>query len=97
MKHYFFRLAPPRPTFAFDMNDHEKAVMGQHMAYWKDLFEKGKIVLYGPVMDANGPWGLGIMEVADEAEAQQIAANDPSVTAGVNTYQLYPVMVGMMR
>ncbi|MET0663539.1 MAG: hypothetical protein ABWZ42_10450 [Ilumatobacteraceae bacterium] len=33
MTTFVFRLIPPRPTFALDMTDVEREIMGQHAAY----------------------------------------------------------------
>ncbi|HEX9548896.1 MAG TPA: hypothetical protein VF942_16265 [Acidimicrobiales bacterium] len=39
--HFVYRLVPPRPTFAADMTDDEKAIMAEHAAYWLGLFDQG--------------------------------------------------------
>ncbi len=83
MPHYFCKLNAPRPTFAFDMNDAEKALMGEHAAYWMSLLNDGTVLLFGPVMDPSGPFGMGVMAAADEAEARRHADADPVVRAGV--------------
>ena len=98
MKKYFlFKLFPPRPTFHLDMNEHEGAAMQQHMQYWAGLIAQRTAVIYGPVFDPEGVFGLGILEVDDEAQATAIAAADPSVSLGVNTFALIPMDVGMIR
>jgi len=51
MPHYFLKLNPCRPTFAMDMTDDERAIMQQHVAYWGDLMNKGRVVVYGPVIN----------------------------------------------
>ena len=51
MPFYFCRLLPPRPSFAHDMNEAERALMGEHSAYLQKLAEKGTAVLFGPVAD----------------------------------------------
>ncbi len=38
-----------------------------------------------------------ILEVADEAEARQFGENDPSVRAGMNRFELYPMRVAAAR
>ena len=52
---YFCRLIPPRPTFAMDMNDEERALMQQHAAYWWKKMDEGKVIAFGPVADPQGP------------------------------------------
>ena len=96
-KHYFFKLIPPRPTFPQDITDGEKALMDEHSAYFQQQFEAGKLLLYGPVMAPDGAFGVGILEVGDEAEARQFGENDPSVRAGLNRWEIYPMRVSGSR
>jgi len=56
---YVFRLIAPRPTFALDMTDEECEITGRHAAYWQPLIDAGRMVVFGPVLDGTGPWGLG--------------------------------------
>ena len=44
-------LRPYRPDFLATMTPEEKAVMGQHLAYTRQLFDQGKIVMAGAAMD----------------------------------------------
>jgi len=81
-KYFFCRLIGPRPTFAFDMNDEERKMMGEHAKYWRDKLEQGKAVVFGPVHDPAGPWGLGVVRVADEAELRAFEAGDPVISSG---------------
>ena len=54
MPHFFFKIIPPRPTFAQDMTADERGLMMQHAAYAKDLFDRGQLLAYGPVLDPGG-------------------------------------------
>jgi uncharacterized protein YciI len=83
MPHFFCKLIAPRPTFAFDMNESEKAVMGAHAAYWLGLLNEGAVLVFGPVMDPDGPFGMGIMEGADESDIRRRTDADPAMTAGI--------------
>ena len=80
---YFCRLIPPRPTFAMDMNDDERAFMQQHAAYWRSKMDEGKVIVFGPVADPKGPWGLGVVRVANEAELKQFCDGDPVIKANI--------------
>jgi uncharacterized protein len=62
MDTFVFRLIAPRPTFAVDMTDDEREIMGRHAAYWRPLAEEGRMVVFGPVLDGTGSWGLGVVE-----------------------------------
>jgi len=92
-KHYFFKLISPRPTFAQDITDEEKRVMNQHGQYFQQHFAEGRVLLFGPVLAREGPFGIGILEVDDEAEARRFAENDPSVLTGLNTFEIHPMRV----
>ena len=96
-RHYYFKLIPPRPTFPADITAQEKALMGEHTAYCERQFAAGKLLAYGPVMAPGGAFGVAILEVADEAEARQFGENDPSVRAGMNRFEFYPMHVAKAR
>jgi uncharacterized protein len=89
MAHFVYRLIPPRPTFAADMNDAEAEVMGRHSAYWRELLAHGRVVVFGPVADPNGVWGLGVFEAEDEAAARALVRDDPAISSGTGTFELY--------
>jgi uncharacterized protein YciI len=88
-KVFFYKLIPPRPTFAMDMNADERNIMLQHIEYWKQQMEKGIAIAFGPVLDPNGVYGVGIIRVNDEAETQALAENDPAVSSGLNSFEIY--------
>jgi len=96
-QHFFFKLIPPRPTFATDMTAEEQTLMAQHGAYCQKQFEGGNLLLFGPVAAPEGAFGVGILEVADEAEARQFGENDPSVLGGLNRFEIYPMRVAAAR
>ena len=78
------------------MTDEERILMKDHSAYCQQQFDRGRVLLYGPVLAPEGAFGVGILEVADEAEARQFA-NDPSVHAGLNRWEIYPMHVAAAR
>ena len=89
MPNYFvYRLIPPRPSFASDMNEAERAIMGEHAAYWIDLFQRGQVVVFGPVMAGTGSWGLAVLEAATEEDAHAIAADDPAIMSQMCTFEI---------
>ena len=94
---FVFRLISPRPTFAFDMSDDEREIMGQHAAYWQPLIDAGRMVFFGPVLDDAGAWGLGIVEAEDEEEIRAFAAGDPVVTTGIGRIELGRMLGGFVR
>lgn len=87
------RLVPSRPDFAMTMTPAEREVMGRHVAYCKSLLDQGKGVLFGPVGDPQGPWGCGVLMVANVAEAQTLLAADPAVTSNIGArYEIMPFL-----
>jgi uncharacterized protein YndB with AHSA1/START domain len=66
------RLLPPRPDFATTMQPEEQALMAEHGGYWRQMLADGKAVLFGPVADPAGAWGLGILRAKDEAAVKAL-------------------------
>ena len=76
-KYFVLKLIPPRPTFAEDMTNEEKAIMKQHAAYWKVKADHGVAIVYEPVLDPKGVYGLGIIEVDNEDQARAFCSRRP--------------------
>ena len=93
MPHFMFKLIAPRPTFSMDMNEEEKRLMQQHAIFWNDLLANGTALIYGPVLDPKGPYGLAIIEADNEEKARAICTNDPTIKAKLHTYELHPMHV----
>jgi hypothetical protein len=88
---FLYKLIPPRPTFVQDMTEFERKIMQEHAVYWKGLIVDGIAVVFGLVLDPLGPWGVGIVDVANESVARAIGTNDPAVKEGSLTFQVYPM------
>jgi uncharacterized protein len=97
MPTFVFRLMAPRPTFALDMTDSEREVMGRHADYWKRFIDSGQMVVFGPVLDSTGSWGLGVVEAEDEDELRAFAAGDPVVTTGTASIEVGRMLGGFVR
>jgi uncharacterized protein len=97
MSTFVIRLIAPRPTFALDMTDEERAIMGRHAAHWQPLIESGQMVVFGPVLDSTGSWGLGVIEAEDEDELRAYAAGDPVVTTQTGRIELGKMLAGFVR
>ena len=97
MSTFVFRLKAPRPNFALDMTDEEREIMGRHAAYWQPLVDAGRMVVFGPVLDGTGSWGLGVVEADDEDEIRAFAAGDPVVTTGTATIEMGKMLAGFVR
>jgi uncharacterized protein len=73
------------------MSEAEAEAMERHSAYWRDLLNREVAVAYGPVLDPDGTWGLGLLDVDDEHAARQVAEGDPAVESGTCTFALLPI------
>ena len=97
MSTFVFRLQAPRPNFALDMTDGEREVMARHAAYWQPFIDSGQMVVFGPVLEQTGSWGLGVIEAEDEDELRQFAAADPVVTTGTGNIEIGKMLAGFVR
>lgn len=99
MSIFVFRLKAPRPTFALDMTDQEREIMGRHAAHWQPYIDSGQMVVFGPVLDDTGSWGLGVVEAEDdqEDELRAFAAQDPVVTTGTATMEVGKMLRAFVR
>jgi uncharacterized protein YciI len=79
------------------MNDEEREIMARHAAHWRPWIESGQMVIFGPVLDSGGSWGLGAVEADDEEELRAFAADDPVVTTGTGTIEVGKMLGGFVR
>ena len=97
MTTFVFRLKAPRPTFALDMTAEEQEIMGRHAAYWQPWIDSGQMVVFGPVLDESGSWGLGVVEAGDEDGLRAYAAEDPVITTGTAEIEIGKLLTGFTR
>ena len=71
--------------------------MGRHAAYWQPFIDSGQMVVFGPVVDDTGSWGLGVLEADDEDEVRAHAAEDPAVTSGTAQMEIGQMLDGFVR
>lgn len=83
----FVRTNNPRPTFHLDMTPAERAIMSRHVAYWTALAEQGVAVVFGPVLDPAGVYGVGVYKVDDVAHMKRLIADDPAL--GLLAYEVF--------
>lgn len=97
-RHVLCRLVPPRPTFAMDMTPDERAAMMRHVAYWGALLERGTAVVFGPVADPAGPWGLGVVRLREGESLEALIGEDPAILAGIGLrYETLPMLNAVYR
>ncbi|HVU34433.1 MAG TPA: YciI family protein [Opitutaceae bacterium] len=83
MKYYFYKLIPPRPDFPQTMTPAELAIMQSHVGYWAGHMQQGRVVVFGPVADPAGAFGMAVVQLPDEAAPEPLRDNDPAITAGI--------------
>lgn len=94
----FVRTSNPRPTFHLDMTAEEQRLMQQHVEYWSEKAENGTAVVFGPVLDPRGVYGIGVYEVDDLAHMQRLIAADPAGTLfGYEVHPMPRAVVGRTR
>lgn len=97
MTTFILRLKGPRSTFALDMTDEEREIMGRHAAHWQPYIDAGQMVVFGPVLDSTGSWGLAVLEAEDEEALRAFAAGDPVVTTGTGQMEIGKMLAGFVR
>ena len=71
--------------------------MSRHATYWQPYIDSGQMVVFGPVLDDTGSWGLGVIEAEDEDELCAFAARDPVVTSGTADMEIGKMLAGFVR
>lgn len=89
---WFLKLLPPRPDFVQTLSPDEMAMMKAHGLYWRQKMNAGDVIVFGPVNDPAGSFGLGVVRARDEAELKHFQDNDPAILAGRGlAYAAYPM------
>jgi uncharacterized protein YciI len=79
------------------MSSEEAAAMEKHAAYCRGLLASGQAVIFGPVADPGGVWGLGVLKAADESAALAITEADPVIRSGLGLrYEVTPMISAIM-
>ncbi len=71
--------------------------MGQHATYWRPYLDAGQMVVFGPVLDTTGSWGLAVVEAQDDDDLRAFAAGDPAVTSGTAEFEIGTMLAGFVR
>jgi uncharacterized protein YndB with AHSA1/START domain len=96
-KYFHCRMLPPRPDFAMTMQPEEAAIMAEHADYWRGMLAEGKAVIFGPVADPVGVWGLCIVRANDEAAARALTDNDPTVRSARGfSFEIRPMLSAVL-
>jgi uncharacterized protein len=99
MAHFLYKLIPPRPSFAEDMDETEARLMSEHADYWRGQLERGTVVIFGPVAEPEGSWGLAVLEVNDENAARALVVEDPAIKAADAGFgfEIHPMLSAVGR
>jgi uncharacterized protein YndB with AHSA1/START domain len=84
--YFFARLLSQRASFMQDMSAEERQMMLEHGAYWAGQMARGKMLVYGPVADPKGGWGMGVLKVSSEDELVALQSNDPAILGNRGLY-----------
>jgi uncharacterized protein YciI len=76
------------PAWQTEKTVAEQPFFREHHKYMRQFFAARKLLMGGPFQDNQG--GLGILDVEDEAQAQEIVTHDPFVQARVIEPHLHP-------
>lgn len=93
MPHFLYRLIAPRGNFATTMSAAEAELMKVHSVYWRDLVASGTALVFGPVADPDGMWGLAIFSAPSSADAEALVRADPVLAADMGfTSDVLPML-----
>lgn len=76
----------------------EENIVGRHFAMLQTLLAEGKLVLAGKTSGLDEKtFGIVILEVDDDGVAMEIMRNDPAVSEGIMTAELFPYDIALMQ
>ena len=86
MRTYTFVLLRRGPSWTGEQTPETQKIFEGHMANIRAMGKSGKLVLAGPfdapAEDKAAYAGLFVLDVASEAEARALLANDPAIASG---------------
>ncbi|MFX0034364.1 MAG: YciI family protein [Candidatus Hermodarchaeota archaeon] len=96
--HYYAIIKPYRQDFITNPNEEEDKIMSDHFQYLKSLLNQERLVLAGPTLILEDPFGLIILEAENEKDAREILEKDPSVRAGIQKIvDFRPIRLSLIR
>jgi uncharacterized protein len=94
-QHFVGIIRPTRAGFVHDPTPEEQRIMGDHFQYLKTALENGTMLMAGPCIAGPDTFGLIVLRMDSEAEAQAFLNADPSVQNGVQNATLYPFRLSL--
>jgi len=89
----YLRLLKRGPIWTPEETPELERLQEAHLAYNRKLYEAGKLILNGPMLDNGDLRGASIMRVGSLEEARTLADGDPSVQAGRLVCEVHPWMM----
>jgi uncharacterized protein YciI len=84
------------PKWKAGVSFRDQEGVGAHIIHYRKWYEEGKIQLGGPYLDNSGGMMITVPGLSvDDVEA--FAKADPSVDAGLLTYEIKPWMIAMEK
>ena len=81
-----------------DITPAEVKLMQEHSLYWRALLTQGIPIVFGPVADTKGAFGICVFRANSEPEANALAGDDPTIRANVGfRFELYPMPSAVYR
>jgi hypothetical protein len=72
------------------MTTAERQRMTDHVAYWTERAREGISIVFGPVADPAGVYGMGVYRVDDEEQMRRLLDDDPA--NGLLRYHVTPML-----
>ncbi len=72
--------------------------MDKHVGYWSEKAAQGRAIVFGPVMDPQGVYGIMVYQAEDETEMRELLDHDPANR--ILRYDVLPMpraVVGALR
>ena len=70
--------------------------MDRYAEYWGRLVEQVDVVVYGPVVDSTGSWGLAVIRADNLEDVRTLAKADPAVSSGMATFDVGTMLVAIL-
>jgi uncharacterized protein YciI len=84
----FVVIYAPGPAWQTGKQATEQPFFHEHVRYMQQVFAAKQLLMGGPFLDIES--GLGILDVANEAQARDIVARDPAVLGRLFEPHLHP-------
>ena len=89
---YYLVLLVKGPAWTAEESPELERLSAAHLAHLHELYESGRLILVGPLLDDGLIRGISVFRVGSAAEARALAEADPAVQAGRFVAELHPWM-----